>query len=129
MPAGVELKFSSDFDDSVMITTDARRVQQILVNFLTNACKNTTEGFIELSCTGVEDSGKITFAVTDTGTGIPEDKQKEIFERFIKLDKYKQGAGLGLNICKTIAEKLGAEISLDSTYKDGARFLLTLNMD
>jgi len=129
VPSGVELRYSSDLDDSTMITTDARRVQQILVNFLTNACKNTTKGFIELSCTASKESGKIAFAVTDTGTGIPEDKQQEIFDRFIKLDRFKQGAGLGLNICKTIAEKLRAEVSLDATYKNGARFILTMNVD
>lgn len=126
VPKDVECTFRTDIDDSVTISTDSRRVLQILINYLTNACKNTSNGSIELSCSGSENPGRITFAVTDTGVGIPEDKAAEIFERFIKLDRFKQGTGLGLNICKTIAEKIGAEVKLDTSYKDGARFLLVL---
>ena len=68
----------------------------------------------------------MTFSVTDTGIGIPLDKQKDIFERFMKLDDFHQGTGLGLNICSLIAEKLGGEVGIDPTYTNGSRFLLKL---
>ena len=64
----------------------------------------------------------LTFTVTDTGIGVPKDKQKEIFERFCKLDQFKQGVGLGLDMCRIIAAKLGGEIDIDPDYTDGARF-------
>lgn len=129
VPQGVELRFRTDIDDAVTITTDSGRVRQILVNYLTNACKNTSEGYIELSCSATENPGKFTFAVTDTGVGIPEEKAEEIFDRFRKLDRFKQGTGLGLNICKTIADKLGAVVTLDTSYKNGARFLLMMDKE
>lgn len=129
VPQNVELRFKSDVDDDFKIRTDSRRVQQVLINYLTNACKNTTEGSIELECSAKQIPGKIVLSVTDTGVGVPDDLAQDIFERFTKIDTFKQGAGLGLNICKTISEKLGAEVMLDTTYKNGARFLLILNTE
>ena len=64
----------------------------------------------------------LTFAVADTGIGIPADKREAVFERFCKLNSFKQGAGLGLNICRTIAAKLGGTIDIDHEYTGGARF-------
>ena len=110
------------------IETDATRVKQVLINLLTNAEKNTTKGSITLTCNDTEHPGYLTFSVTDTGIGIPKDKIKEIFERFKKLDKYKQGTGLGLNICRMIAEKLGGDIYVDERYKHGARFVFTIKL-
>ena len=89
---------------------------------LTNAMKNTEKGSIVLNCSLTERSGMLTFTVTDTGIGVPKDKQKEIFERFCKLDQFKQGVGLGLDMCRIIAAKLGGEIDIDPDYTDGARF-------
>jgi len=123
---GVELSFTSEVDDTFLINTDERRVQQVLTNFLTNACKHTESGTINLHCCLNEDTTKVNFIVTDTGEGIPEDKSEKIFERFTKLDAYVEGAGIGLNICTTIAAKLGGGVSLDKTYTDGARFILTI---
>ncbi|MCQ2147267.1 MAG: HAMP domain-containing histidine kinase, partial [Bacteroidales bacterium] len=93
---------------------------------LTNACKHTDSGEIHVHCSSSEIEGMITFSVADTGTGVPEDKAEKIFERFTKLDSFKQGAGLGLNICKIITEKLNGIIRLDTKYKEGARFIFAI---
>ena len=68
----------------------------------------------------------ITFYVEDTGPGVPLDKAESIFDRFVKLDNSKQGAGLGLSICRLIATNLGGKIWLDTSYNDGARFVLAI---
>lgn len=74
----------------------------------------------------VDDEKRVaTFSVSDTGTGIPLEKQKQVFERFEKLNEYVQGTGLGLSICKLTVEKWGGEIWVDSGYTDGARFVFT----
>ena len=122
----VAMIFDKQLDDSFTITTDAQRVCQVLINFLTNAIKYTEEGSITISAMADEDTKTVTFSVTDTGIGIPLDKQKDIFERFMKLDDFHQGTGLGLNICHLIAEKLGGEVGIDPTYSTGSRFLLKL---
>lgn len=124
--AGVRMYWTSEVEDSFTIYTDPRRVQQILVNYLTNACKHTSQGEIHIHISISENPGKVTFSVSDTGTGIPEDQKDNIFERFTMLDSKIDGTGLGLNICKTISEKLNGEVRLDSSYKGGARFLLIL---
>lgn len=123
---GVSLTFDSDVDDGYLIRTDARRAQQVLINYLTNACKNTREGQIRVSVSTTEHPGKLTFAVADTGIGVAPEMAEEIFERFTKLDEFKQGAGLGLNICRIIANELGATAKLDTGYTAGARFLLII---
>lgn len=94
----------------------------MLVNLLTNAMKNTTKGSIVLACSLTERVGMLTFTVTDTGIGVPRDKHKAIFERFCKLDQFKQGVGLGLDICRIIATKFGGAIDIDPNYTNGARF-------
>lgn len=124
IPEGVRLTFTPDKQD-VMVYTDSVRLQQVLTNLLTNACKFTLEGEINLSYK-VEDGGKMVhIAVTDTGSGVPLEKQATIFKRFEKLDDYKSGAGLGLSICTLIIEHLGGSIFIDSTYTEGARFIFT----
>jgi len=129
VPPGVKYSFDSDVDDSFQITTDERRVRQVLINFLTNACKHTEKGEINLHFKVDTDRQMAIFAVTDTGTGIPADKVDSVFERFTKLDTFKQGAGLGLNICRMIAQKLEGTVSVDTSYKDGARFLLSIPLN
>lgn len=126
---GVEMFFTSSADDSVVIKSDPNRCLQVLINFLTNATKNTEVGTIELHCSVNENPGKITFAVTDTGCGIPAPLQDAVFERFVKLDRKKQGSGIGLAICRQIAEALHAEVKLDKNYKNGSRFLFVLPME
>ena len=114
------------------ITTDMSKVEQILTNFLTNAIKYTKEGSISLSYKPLyesEDTDKpthIVFAVTNTGSRIPDDKAKKIFNRFEKLDNFKQGSGLGLNISKLLGGILQGNVWLDTSYDDGTRFCLKL---
>jgi len=122
----VELIFTTELPDDYIVTTDMQRVAQVLINMLTNAEKNTMSGSITLDCNLREHSGMITMSVTDTGVGVPKEKMEEIFQRFNKLNAEKQGAGLGLDICRTIAEKLGGEINIDPEYTGGARFWFTI---
>lgn len=126
VPPGVKLYFTTEVDDEYFLRIDAQRVQQVLVNFLTNAEKHTTEGEIHLHFSLSELPGKCIFSVTDTGSGIPTEQSEEIFERFKKLDAFTQGTGLGLNICRTIAALMQGEVQLDTHYTQGARFLFVL---
>lgn len=128
-PEEVKLRYTSDVADDFEFVTDEKRLQQVLVNFLTNAEKHTEQGEIRLHCSLAENPGKITFSVTDTGPGIPAEKADSIFERFNKLDEFKQGSGLGLNICRIISERLNGEVKLDKSYKGGARFLFVLPLN
>lgn len=128
-PEGVNLYFTTEVTDDYEITTDGQRLRQVLTNFLTNSMKHTEEGEIHLHCSLSEHPGKITFSVTDTGTGVPADKVDALFGRFAKLNDTKQGTGLGLNICRIIAERLGGEVMYDKTYTNGARFELILPLD
>lgn len=124
---GVELGFESSLPDKFVAYTDAKRVQQVLINMLTNAEKNTSEGSIVLRCMHTPgNKHMITFTVTDTGVGVPPEMMDAIFRRFKKLDRTKQGTGLGLDICRTIAEKLGGTIDIDRNYHTGARFIFTI---
>ena len=117
----VELIFSPG-DPSLTISTDPRRVEQILISLLSNAAKFTEKGSIKLSFTVEEASNRLIFDVKDTGIGIPADKAEAIFERFVKLDRNTQGPGLGLTIDRMIARLLGGDIRLDTTYARGACF-------
>ena len=126
VPAGVRMYFTTEVDDDYEIMTDVHRVQQVLVNYITNACKHTKEGEIHIHCSIKERPGYITYSVTDTGEGIPEEKAEEIFERFTKLNAFAQGTGLGLSICRMIAAKLNGVVKLDTSYKNGARFIFQI---
>lgn len=126
VPAGVRMYFTTEVDDDYEIMTDVHRVQQVLVNYITNACKHTKEGEIHIHCSINERPGYITYSVTDTGEGIPEEKAEEIFERFTKLNAFAQGTGLGLSICRMIAAKLNGVVKLDTSYKNGARFIFQI---
>ena len=126
VPGGVRMYFTTEVDDDYEIVTDVHRVQQVLVNYITNACKHTKEGEIHIHCSVKERPGYITYSVTDTGEGIPEEKAEEIFERFTKLNAFAQGTGLGLSICRMIAAKLNGVVKLDTSYKNGARFIFQI---
>lgn len=116
--------FSSDFD-TYMLTVDIQRLQQVLINLLTNAGKFTTNGTITLRFEIDEHTHSALFSVTDTGCGIPKEKQKQVFERFEKLNEYAQGTGLGLSICKLTVKKWGGRIWIDPDYTEGARFVFS----
>ena len=111
--------------ESVDLRTDTQRLQQVIINLLSNADKFTRNGKITLKLEVDDERRVATFSVSDTGTGIPLEKQKLVFERFEKLNEYVQGTGLGLSICKLTVEKWGGEIWVDSGYTDGARFVFT----
>ncbi|MBQ6672303.1 MAG: HAMP domain-containing histidine kinase [Spirochaetales bacterium] len=124
---GVSLTFEPDFEGDHNIWTDSHRVQQILINLLTNACKHTSQGSIVLRCSLKEKPGIVSFSVTDTGPGVPEDQAENIFNRFTKLNEFVQGTGLGLSICREIAERMEGKVYLDTTYKaGGARFVFEI---
>ncbi|MBR3563061.1 MAG: HAMP domain-containing histidine kinase [Bacteroidales bacterium] len=123
---GVTMTYVPQFEGQHMFRTDPRRVQQILINLLTNSCKHTTKGEIKLGCSLKENPGEVTFWVTDTGPGIPPDQAEAIFNRFTKLNDFVQGTGLGLSICRDIAGKMNGRVFLDTSYTGGARFVLVL---
>lgn len=109
-----------------MLYTDPLRLQQIIINLLNNALKFTpTGGSITLDYTVDKEKQCILFSVTDTGTGIPEDKQELVFQRFEKLNEFVQGTGLGLAICKLTIQYMGGDIWIDKDYKGGARFIFS----
>lgn len=122
---GVELKFQPSCDE-LIIRTDGVAVSNILFNLLHNAAKFTEAGSIILDYTLSENQDMLYITVTDTGIGIPEDKQEEIFERFTKVSSFSQGCGLGLPLSKLLAQELGGNLTIDKTNKSGSRFILTL---
>lgn len=115
--------------ESMDIRTDTQRLQQVIINLLSNADKFTRNGKITLGLKVDEKQREVLFSVSDTGTGIPLEKQKLVFERFEKLNEYVQGTGLGLSICKLTVEKWGGKIWVDPGYTDGARFVFTHPLD
>ena len=117
-----EIRFESDID-SLTLSTDKARLQQMLINLLVNANKFTEKGSIVLTLK--KDGNVAQFSVTDTGCGIAPEKREKIFNRFEKLDENAQGTGLGLSICQLIIEHLGGKIWVDPDYNDGARFCFT----
>lgn len=119
----VELRFDTELSDLVMDTDDAR-LRQVLINLLVNATKFTKEGSIVLKLE-MSDCNTAFFSVTDTGCGIPLEKQDLIFERFEKLNDFAQGSGLGLSICKLIVTYMKGRLWVDSNYTQGARFCFT----
>ena len=109
-----------------MLYTDPLRLQQIIINLLNNALKFTPAGgSITLDYTVDKEKQCMLFSVTDTGTGIPEDKQELVFQRFEKLNELVQGTGLGLAICKLTIQYMGGDIWIDKDYKGGARFIFS----
>lgn len=106
------------------IVTEKKRLSQVLINLLTNAIKFTAKGSIHL---GYEIHGKMLyFYVSDTGCGLPESQKQKVFERFVRLDSAKPGTGLGLAICRTIVEKMGGCIGVESKEGKGACFWFTI---
>lgn len=110
--------------ESMDIETDDARLQQVLINLLINATKFTPQGSIILELRKQSEQ-ELLFSVTDTGCGIPKEKQAAIFRRFEKLNENAQGSGLGLSICQLIIEHIGGKIWIDSDYTGGSRFFFT----
>lgn len=118
-----ELLFETSLEE-LYIETDDSRLQQVLINLLINATKFTPDGSITLKLEKQSEEMAL-FSVTDTGCGIPKEKQASIFRRFEKLDENAQGSGLGLSICQLIIEHIGGKIWIDPDYTGGSRFVFT----
>lgn len=119
----VEMRFDTDLS-VLMLDTDDARLRQVLINLLVNAAKFTEQSSIVLELK-MADAGTALFSVTDTGCGIPPEKQHLIFERFEKLNDFVQGSGLGLSICQLIVKYMNGKLWVDSGYTRGARFCFT----
>lgn len=122
--ADVEIRFVTSISH-LTIETDRERLLQVLANLTTNAKKCTEHGSITIALEKQPNDDMISISVSDTGCGIPKEKAQEVFERFSKLDSFRQGTGLGLSICRAFVEELGGKIWVDTTYTEGARFVFT----
>lgn len=123
---GLPIEFILDTNlQKFIFNTDRQRFQQVLMNLLGNSVKFTLQGAVTLSLVREAD-GSATVTVTDTGKGIPPDKAEEVFGRFVKLDEYSNGTGLGLSLCRLIVEKFHGKIWVDTNYTSGARFVFVL---
>lgn len=120
----VEIRVATSISH-LTIETDRERLLQVLANLTTNAKKCTEHGTITIALEKQPKDDMISISVSDTGCGIPKEKAEEVFERFRKLDSFRQGTGLGLSICKAFVEELGGKIWVDTTYTEGARFVFT----
>ena len=118
------MRFVTNVDDSYLLRTNIYRLKSALLHLVDNAIKFTEAGHIEVRCK--EEGDKIYFIVTDTGVGIKEEDRERIFETFQKVDDFKTGVGLGLPICRRLLHSLGGDVSLDTSYNSGARFIVTL---
>lgn len=121
--SGVELIFSPQ-KASCLIYTHQKRLEQLLFKLLVNSTKFTENGRIELAFHLVEEKKIVRITITDTGCGIPPEKQEEVFKNFVKLNDFVQGTGLGLPICRQIAKSLKGKIYIDSTYTDGVKMVI-----
>ena len=122
MPEEVELELNEC--PSQLFCTDRNRLTQILTNLLTNAIKHTEKGFIRFGYQVT--ATDIIFSVEDSGEGIPEDKLEKIFSRFVQLNDWSKGVGLGLAICKGLITQMGGTISVSSVFGEGSTFTVVL---
>ena len=123
---GVRLVFDNQLPSGFVMTTNKEMIRRMVNILLDNAIKYTDEGTITLRAV-IEDDNKLVLSVEDTGCGIPTEEANHIFERFVKLDTFKEGLGLGLPLCRMLASRLNGFIIFDQTYAGpGARFVLTL---
>ena len=121
---GVRMYFESDLSDDHAIQTNEEAMEALLKHLLDNAVKYTEQGIITLGCT--EYDGKVRISVTDTGSGIPEDRRAHIFDTFSEMGDNMKLNGLGLTICKSITRLLHGQLWLDESYTQGSRFVLDL---
>ena len=122
--ASTTLNVETELPDDFTLTTNENMLRRILACLMDNAVKYTEKGKITLKAQQENDQLKLT--VTDTGSGIPTEEAEHIFDRFVKLDNFKEGIGLGLPLSRRLAEQLGGKVELDTTYTDGAQFIVTL---
>lgn len=124
---GVKLIFEPACDE-LIINSNYSYIVQVLDNLLGNASKFTHVGSVTLTYEVKKEDNQLIFTVTDTGIGIPVEEQERVFERFVKLDNFSQGAGLGLSICRIVAERLGGYLRIDKGYTQGTRVIFCVSM-
>ena len=122
----LELKFQTALPDSCNIQSNQSAIERILQHLLSNAMKFTERGSIELAVFKSTNGSTVSFTVTDTGVGIPEDQHEQVFEHFYKVDSFKQGLGIGLSMSRKIAILLGGTLVIDKNYHSGTRMILTI---
>ena len=120
----IELKMDSQLHDEFTFLTNKNMFARIISALMDNAVKYTVEGHITLKASS--DGKNLCISVEDTGIGIPLQEAEHVFDRFVKLDSFKEGIGLGLPLSRKLAEQLGGTVALDTTYINGARFIVTL---
>ena len=123
VPAGVELVFEECLP-GCHVWADKNRLNQVISNFINNALKFTFSGSITLGYYRQTD-GFLRFYVRDIGIGIPKNKIKTVFDRFVKLNSFVHGTGLGLSICKSLVEQMGGTIGVESEEGEGSCFWFT----
>lgn len=111
-------------DENFAFRSNAKVLKRVLNILIENAKKYTVAGTITLAAQ--LDERQLIMSVTDTGIGVSEADAERIFESFVKLDDFKEGLGLGLSLCRVLVKHLGGVVSLDTTYRQGARFVITL---
>ena len=119
-----DIKLETALPDDFTLKTNENMLRRILSCLMDNAAKYTEKGTITIKAEQAGD--QLQMMVTDTGYGIPVEEAEHIFDRFVKLDNFKEGIGLGLPLSRRLAEQLGGKVELDTTYTDGAQFIVTL---
>ena len=122
----VDFRLQNEVPDTRLIKTSTASVVKILNNLLQNAVKFTNKGHITLKVMLDEPKGQMMFAVIDTGIGVPEEARERIFERFEKVDSFKEGIGLGLCVSRSLARRMGGDVTLADSSSQGSTFLLTI---
>ena len=120
-----EIRFETTLPDDFTLQTHQDMLRRIIASLVDNSLKNTAEGSVTLKTTANDEM--LSIIVEDTGCGIPPSEAEHIFERFVKLDTFKVGLGLGLTLCRTMTNRLGGNVVLDTAYAGpGSRFIVTL---
>ena len=122
----LQLNYKSMIDDQLTVRSNRQALEKILSQLMKNAIKFTEKGSVELQVRERAGNGGIEFSITDTGLGVKQEFHEKIFERFYKINPFKQGMGLGLTMSRKIAEVIGGTLDIDPSYKKGARFLLII---
>ena len=120
---GVELSYNTT-DTDLVVATDSNMLERALMQVLDNAAKFTDKGHIDLSTS--TDGDSLTIEVSDTGCGVPIDKQEWVFEQFTKVDEFIPGTGMGLTLCRAIMTRLGGKVYIDKTYTKGCKIIMVI---
>ncbi len=118
------INYETALPDEFTLMTSEVLFRRIIDSLTDNAIKNTEKGSVTIRTSS--NNNQLCISVEDTGTGIPEGQEEHIFERFYKVDSFKEGLGLGLSLCRTLCIRLGGNVVLDKSYHPGARFVVTL---